>query len=476
MAIHRLGLWMVLCAIFGALLTGSAAAESKARIVRLSEVQGDVQMDRGDGFEKAFLNMPVIEGSRLKTGDEGRAEIEFEDGSALRIVPNSEISFTHLALDDDGRKLSTVQFSEGTLYANIHGQKGDHFTVNFGSENITLAEPAHFRIDLNNDEAVLAVFKGKLDVNGQSGPVEVSEKHSATFDVHSDRYEVAKNFEKDPYDDWDKQQSEYHDRYGNVQTAQVSSPYAYGWSDLNYYGNYMMVPGYGMVWQPYFIDASWNPYMDGGWMWYPGYGYMWVSAYPWGWMPYRYGNWAFVNGYGWVWQPGYWNTWYPVPRVVNPPARTVIPQPPVRTRSTVMVGRGLAVNPGAGLRDRVRIEPGSAGLGVPRGTVRNLDRIAREVNRDDRSVEVRTERGTRIAPPPTRTFEGNREAPGGRTTNAPSAGNSGNAPRRETAAPRAEPPRAQPPRSEPPRMSPPPSMPRMPSPPPAPPARSGNPR
>jgi len=38
--------------------------------------------------------MAVVEGSRLKTGADGRAESEFEDGSALRIVPNSEVEFT----------------------------------------------------------------------------------------------------------------------------------------------------------------------------------------------------------------------------------------------------------------------------------------------------------------------------------------------------------------------------------------------
>src|SRR5262245_12626031 len=137
MAIRKLGLLALGSILAGVLLAGSAAAESKARIVRLSEVQGSVQMDRGtgDGFEKTFLNMPVIEGSRLKTGDDGRAEVEFEDGSAIRIVPNSEVDFIHLALDDNGRKLNTVQFVEGTLYVNIRGQKGDHFTVNFGSES-----------------------------------------------------------------------------------------------------------------------------------------------------------------------------------------------------------------------------------------------------------------------------------------------------------------------------------------------------
>src|ERR1700719_1393581 len=80
-----------------AFLVVSASAESKARIVRLSEVQGTVQIDRGagDGFDKAFINLPVIEGAKLKTGKDGRAEVEFEDGSALRLAPDTEVEFIH---------------------------------------------------------------------------------------------------------------------------------------------------------------------------------------------------------------------------------------------------------------------------------------------------------------------------------------------------------------------------------------------
>lgn len=468
MQIRRLGLLALGGVAAVALLISNATAESKARIVRLSAVEGSVQMDRGtgDGFEKAFLNMPVIEGSRLKTGDDGRAEVEFEDGSAIRIVPQSEVDFTHMALGDDGRKLSTIQLADGTLYVNVRGQKHDEFIVNFGSESIMLSEPAHFRIDLTNSESVLAVFKGRVNVSGQSGPVEVSERHSATFDVHSDKYEVAKNFEEDPYDGWDKEQSEYHDRYAKAH-ADVSSPYSYGFSDLNYYGSYFAVPGYGMVWQPYFLDASWNPYMDGGWVYYPGYGYMWVSAYPWGWMPYRYGSWAFAPGYGWVWQPGYWNTWYAVPRVVNPPARTVIPQPPVRTRSTVMVGRGLVVDRASGPPRRVMINPGSAGLGVPRGAVRNLDHVAREINKRERPVEVKTE--VRNEMPVRNNAPGMRSTDGDsrRSTGHASTGSSGNSgggnPSRGTSGPSG------------PRIAPSPAPPRMPSPPPAAPSRSTRP-
>src|SRR5262252_4474006 len=101
----------ILAALVGAFLVASAAVGSKARIVRLSDVQGTVQIDRGagQGFEKAFLNLPLVEGAKLKTGRDGRAEVEFEDGSALRLARDSQVEFPRLALADDGAKLTTVK-------------------------------------------------------------------------------------------------------------------------------------------------------------------------------------------------------------------------------------------------------------------------------------------------------------------------------------------------------------------------------
>ena len=72
-------------------------ADSQARIVRLSDVQGSVQIDKntGMGFENAFLNLPVTQGTQLRTRDRGRAEIEFEDGSTLRLAPNTTVRVQH---------------------------------------------------------------------------------------------------------------------------------------------------------------------------------------------------------------------------------------------------------------------------------------------------------------------------------------------------------------------------------------------
>jgi hypothetical protein len=404
MTIARLGkmlaMWAVLAAAF---LVVSASAESKARIVRLSEVQGKVQIDRvaGNGFDKAFINLPVIEGSRVKTGKDGRAEVEFEDGSALRLAPDSEVGFIRLALGDDGQKLSTVRLVSGTVYADFHSKKagqktGDQFQLNFARESVTLAEAAHFRVELADATATLAVFKGKLSATGPSGQFEVAEKHRATIDLTNDdsakkdTFVIAKNYEADPSDAWDRQQTTYHDRYASAAGSSILSPYGYGMSDLNYYGNFMTVPGYGNVWQPYFIGANWSPFQDGGWAFYPGAGYMWVSGYPWGWMPYNYGNWAFAPGFGFVWQPGNWNSWNALPLMVNAPVGMKVPTPPASGYQTVMVGNGLTANPAMGASRRLTINPGSASFGVPRGSVRHLDRLAKTMDRTSRPVVVST--------------------------------------------------------------------------------------
>jgi hypothetical protein len=463
MSIARLGkmlaTWAVLAAAF---LVVSASAESKARIVRLSEVQGTVQIDRaaGDGFDKAFINLPVIEGSRLKTGKDGRAEVEFEDGSALRLAPDSEIDFIRLALGDDGQKLSTVQLVSGTVYADLHPKKAgekktDQFLLNFARESVSMPEAAHFRVELADATATLAVFKGKLSATTPSGQFDLAEKHGATIDLANndlakndlakddvanggpakkDTFVVAKNYEVDPSDAWDRQQTDYHDRYAYAGGSSISSPYGYGMSDLNYYGNFMMVPGYGNVWQPYFIGANWSPFQDGGWAFYPGAGYMWVSGYPWGWMPYNYGNWAFAPGFGWVWQPGYYNPWYGIgiPPVVNPPVRTKVPTPPVSGHQTVTVGLGLAANPATGAPRRLTINPGSASFGVSRGSVRHLARLSKTMTLTSRPVVVATSRPVSTTAPTTGFGTSSSPTRGGTSTGtAPTA-----SPHRSAAPPR----------------------------------------
>jgi FecR protein len=361
-----------------------ALGDSTARIVRLSDVQGDVKIDRmtGQGYEKAFLNMPITQGVRLWAGNDARAEVEFEDDSTIHLTPDTILQFTDLSLRDSGGKVSTVDLKQGQAYFSFAGKKDDAFKITFVRESLALTQPAHLRISVSDATGEVAVLKGDVDVEGPSGPVKLSKKQTATFDfANNNNYEIAKNVEKDPFDEWDKKQTEYHDQY--LAKNSYNTPYSYGVSDLNYYGSYSNVPGYGYMWRPYFVGAGWDPFMDGAWMWYPGFGYSWVSAYPWGWTPYHYGSWLFVPSYGWMWRPGNtWVAWNQLPPVVNPPRQYVPPRPPtVAGRPPVVVGRGptaSGVQPRIADGSKIVLRNDSAGLGVPRG-VRNLGDLNRRV-------------------------------------------------------------------------------------------------
>jgi len=365
-----------LIAVF--LFSSLCLADSQVRIVRLSSVDGNVQVDRntGQGFERAFLNLPITEGTKLQTGNDGRAEVEFEDGSVLRLAPGAVVEFSHLALKDSGTKSSEIKLQQGTAYVDFRGK--DEFSLDFGRQTISPRDPAHFRVQMNDANAVVAVFKGKIKVDGDSGSVNVGKNDAVTFDLaNHDKYETAE-LEDLPFDSWDKEQGKYHDSYFNKNRDYVQS--SYGVSDLNYYGTFFNAPGYGSLWQPYFVNAGWNPFMDGAWAFYPGAGYTWVSAYPWGWTPFHCGSWLYGPSFGWAWQPGGCIGGFGFVPIIGAPMGFQRPMPPAGApgRGTIVMGpRPItrAVLP----TNRVVIQNNSAGLGIPRGSIRNLSHLSSQV-------------------------------------------------------------------------------------------------
>src|SRR6202044_2338023 len=276
-----------------------------------------------------------------------------------------------------GKHISTVNLVDGRVYANWLGKSGDEFTLNFSREKVELNQPAHLRVTSSSNSLEVASFKNDVEVTGPSGPVKVEKKKMVDFDVdENDKSSTAKNLQTDPYDDWDKQSTEYHDQYSAKNNSTLNG---YGTSDLNYYGTYNNVPGFGMMWQPFFTGVGWNPFMDGAWSFYPGMGYMWASAYPWGWMPYYYGNWLYSPGLGWGWQPGAFNGWRGGVHYTG--AAVAGFQPPVEPKGmvgTVVVGRGGPV-PTNTLASSLVVNRGSAGIGIPRGSVDGLHQLNTQV-------------------------------------------------------------------------------------------------
>ena len=350
---------LVVAAILVAVSSIAASADSHVRIVRLSSVEGQVQVDRaGQGLERAILNTPIVEGTRILTGNDGLAEIEFENQSALRLTEDSNVKFSQLLMNDAGMKINRIVVDKGLVYLDTASKGNDSYILNVGDRSVQVPRDSLVRITVNPARVQVAVFKGEAQLDGQAGQIVVHKKETLTLDLQQNVSDpsVAKGVEEVRYDNWNKEREAYSKDYGQNQGYGGPSA-AYGLQDLNYYGDFFYANGLGYVWQPYGFAgsmSSWSPYSNGAWMFYPGSGYSWTSAYPWGWLPFHYGSWAFVNGAGWAWVPGrFAGQWYTtgyqiIPRVTKAPSGWTAAPPPSSTALTTSAPTVLVGKAGAG--------------------------------------------------------------------------------------------------------------------------------
>jgi hypothetical protein len=112
------------------------------QIVRLSLVQGDVRVFRGEDAKhatreewgQAAVNLPLESGFSLVTGT-GRAEIEFEDASTVFLGENSVLIFDELT-STGGIPLTVMTLVSGSATLRVQPQ--------FAGEQFTLHTPAGF--------------------------------------------------------------------------------------------------------------------------------------------------------------------------------------------------------------------------------------------------------------------------------------------------------------------------------------------
>jgi hypothetical protein len=288
---------------------------SYARIVRLSYVEGDVQIVRADHsnrWELAAMNMPVEQGFAIGT-NEGRAEVEFEHGSMLWLAPNSVVQFTELALSNGGR-ITRMTVSEGIATVEASLASGDTFEVATPNFSVTPSKNAEFKIGVHGKSAAVTVLNGKVLVGDHGSTQQVAK--GLTFveeDAKTPKTAMVQGPKPDQWDHWVDNRSTA-ERQGTAEAmVNTNAPFTYGMADLADYGSWNYYPGFGYGWQPWGMMAGWAPFMDGNWMLYPTLGWTWISGEPWGWVPYHFGGWEYSPTFGWMWFPGDYGTWTAAP-------------------------------------------------------------------------------------------------------------------------------------------------------------------
>lgn len=311
--------WMAAVAMFCLLFAGwraEAQTDQQVRAARLSFLQGTVNIDHIDntGSDPAQINMPLPQGVRVLTGQDGQAEIEFEDGSVVRLTPNSSLELTTLNADSNGNLTTDLTLVNGLMYSELRAADQFSYSIAAGAVQVSPVVNATIRIDMDKPPAIVSVLDGTAQVDGGSAGGEgyktnVNAGETLTGDLNDPgRYQLTQQVETSSWDKWNEDRDTAAANETADQTV-VRGEYAgeagYGWSDLDANGSWYNVPGQGEVWQPNVaMDASFDPYGYGTWVWYPGSGYVWASGYSWGWTPYRCGNWSYWDDFGWGWQPG----------------------------------------------------------------------------------------------------------------------------------------------------------------------------
>jgi hypothetical protein len=324
---HKLWAWMVLLASFAFVLQLSTTARAQddgqdqnqvqnqepnqdqdqdqtqdppGRVARLNFSQGSISFRPAgeDDWVAGVPNRPMVSGDDLWADEDSRAEVHV-GSAAIRLGAKTGITF--LTLDDH---TTQIRLAEGSLIVRVrHVDDDDSYEIDTPNIAFSLLQPGEYRVDVSEDgsQSITTVWHGRGRVTGGGFNYTVVANQSATFtgSDHLD-YEVAQLPDRDDLDTWAFERDDREDR---ADSANYVSREMTGYEDLDEYGDWSYVAGYGPCWRPRAVVIGWAPYRFGHWAFIGPWGWTWVEDEPWGFAPFHYGRWAFV-GAGWFWVPG----------------------------------------------------------------------------------------------------------------------------------------------------------------------------
>jgi len=277
-----------------------AEQDPPGRVARMNLMEGSVSFQPGGEGDwlQAVQNRPLTTGDNLWADKDSRAELHV-GSTVLRI--GAETSMTFLDLDD---RSTQIRLALGTLMLQVrHLDDDDHFEVDTPNLAFTVRRPGEYRLDVNEagDATLITVWKGQGEATGGGATYTVLGGQQSRF---TGQDQLSHDIDQVPPDDDFDQWAFERDRKEDAEvTPNYISSEMTGYEDLDAYGHWNYVAGYGNVWQPMGVPVGWAPYRFGHWAYVAPWGWTWVEDEPWGFAPFHYGRWAYV-GASWCWVPG----------------------------------------------------------------------------------------------------------------------------------------------------------------------------
>ena len=280
------------------------------RLARFSYVHGNVtwRSEESSDWSSATLNLPLRQGAQIWVSEGGRAEIQFDDGSLLRLGTGAVVTLQTLYSDSDG-EFTELKMTDGLVSLRLRHDRGV-YQVNTPLGSVKAAGPAKLRIGVGNG-LELAVKTGKAAIEGSQGKADLQAGDYLDLSSSNSPYSVRNIPHTDSWDRWNQDRDDLLARLENQPAREhLPADIAIVADDLSDNGTWRNDSQSGWVWCPRVTSSDWRPYHDGQWTWVNPFGWTWVSDEAWGWAPYHYGTWI-SRPYGWAWCPGpanqYWS-------------------------------------------------------------------------------------------------------------------------------------------------------------------------
>jgi hypothetical protein len=322
--IAGLGVW------FYAKHEPAAEAQTLPDAARIQRVEGQVAFcddrantDANTQWTAVTANQPFSEGDRIYTRDQSRASLAFSGRNFARLDPNTSLDVVSL-----GDRRTQLAMRDGSAMFDVgYLQPNELFEVATPNGAVDFTQPGLYSVDCNNSSVRVSALTGLAQVVGLGGSGQVSKgemltllgqaasevalsrlnRQDAGYQVDDYyRYQYPNSYDG-RYSNYDAYLSDpnYYDPYQRNVSYKYASSNITGLNDLDAYGDWQNVSGYGNAWRPR-VDDGWVPYQQGQWINSNTYGPTWVSSEPWGYAPYHYGRWTSMN-----------NQWYWIPDGVN---------------------------------------------------------------------------------------------------------------------------------------------------------------
>ena len=304
----------------------------EAAPARIRALEGSAMLQRQQELDRveATINEPVFAGDQLRT-DDGRAEVEFPDGSILWLDSETWVEFLGIRDPQGETRDSTVlRLRQGVLEIDNRGNgstSDEDPRVDTGEASVYLLGRGRFRIESDRAVTTVVSLRGVAELAGDDGSVLVRSGQSSQVVLGAvpDSPRAVNTLRMDDFDEWcEERLSSYlseDDGRDREYVRAVPVPVRHYVTELDNYGDWQWMVDFGWVWRPTIYHVGWRPYYNGYWSWYPR-GWTWVAYEPWGWMPYHYGRWSWAASFGWFWIPGgvysgAWVSWAVTPSYVG---------------------------------------------------------------------------------------------------------------------------------------------------------------